>query len=333
MDRLQAYLHDVNRVWVDGRSERLYGYYGESEVWGKAQKRWQRVREKEQRRKTIPFASKLRATPLCYATIGEDLAEVVLSLSQQLYYKQENVPYVQECLRVERVRMRRDDDNLWLFLEPWGTFFPDRPSYDTEEYRQNGRGQAEQSESLPAPSDSRQDEPAAKEVVVRGGYNRAKAVAYAETYWNSYNPAYLRFEVDCTNFVSQCLHAGGIPMLYANSRSRGWWYRGGARPSWSFSWAVAHSLYLLLRSGKAPFYARQVASPDQLEIGDVICYDFDGDGRWQHNTIVVAKDAAGMPLVNAHTTDSRQRYWEYRDSTAYTPNIRYGFFHIRGAAE
>lgn len=63
-------------------------------------------------------------------------------------------------------------------------------------------------------------------------------------------------------------------------------------------------------------------------MGDVICYDFEGDGRWNHTTIVVAKDADGMPLVNANTYNSRMRYWAYEDSTAYTPNMKYTFFHI-----
>lgn len=63
-------------------------------------------------------------------------------------------------------------------------------------------------------------------------------------------------------------------------------------------------------------------------MGDVICYDFEGDGRWNHTTIVVAKDADGMPLVNANTYNSRMRYWAYEDSTAYTPNMKYAFFHI-----
>ena len=36
----------------------------------------------------------------------------------------------------------------------------------------------------------------------------------------------------------------------------------------------------------------------------------------------------GMPLVNAHTYNSRMRYWAYEDSSAYTPNIKYKFFTI-----
>ena len=69
-------------------------------------------------------------------------------------------------------------------------------------------------------------------------------------------------------------------------------------------------------------------SAEELSAGDVICYDFEGDGRFYHSTFVVAKDAEGMPLVNAHTENSRHRYWSYEDSTALTPNIKYKFFQI-----
>ncbi len=44
------------------------------------------------------------------------------------------------------------------------------------------------------------------------GYDVRKAVAYARTYAFMHNPEYGQFEQNCTNFVSQCLVAGGIPM-------------------------------------------------------------------------------------------------------------------------
>lgn len=156
-------------------------------------------------------------------------------------------------------------------------------------------------------------------------YDRLKAVQYAERWWNDYNPVYRKFEVDCTNYVSQCLHAGGAPMWGQPNRSRGWWM---SDTNWSYSWSVAHSLRWYLPTSKTSLRAREVEKPEQLLIGDVICYDFQGDGRYDHNTIVTAKDANGMPLVNAHTANSRMRYWSYEDSTAYTPNIRYKFFTI-----
>ena len=156
-------------------------------------------------------------------------------------------------------------------------------------------------------------------------YDRLKAVQYAEKWWNSYNPAYKKFEVDCTNFISQCLHAGNAPMRGYPGRGRGWWMRDN---NWSYSWSVANSLRLYLPSSNSGLRAEEVAGPEELKLGDVICYDFEGDGRYNHNTIVTSKDAYGMPLVNAHTTNSRLRYWSYEDSTAYTPDIKYKFFTI-----
>lgn len=161
---------------------------------------------------------------------------------------------------------------------------------------------------------------------VRFSYDRHKAVQYAERWWNDYNPAYRKFNDDCTNYISQCLRAGGAPMRGYPNRSQGWWYHNH---NWSYSWTVANALCQYLATSKAGLQAKEVNRPEHLELGDVICYDFDGDGKWQHTTIVVAKDQNNMPLVNAHTTNSRMRYWTYEDSTAYTNNIKYKFFHIR----
>lgn len=156
-------------------------------------------------------------------------------------------------------------------------------------------------------------------------YDRLAAVKYAERWWNDYNPKYEKFHVDCTNYVSQCLHAGGAPMRGAPDRGNGWWYQ---HDNWSYSWSVANALRWYLSGSTKGLKGREVEAAEDLDPGDVICYDFEGDGRWDHTTIVVAKDAYGMPLVNAHTENSRNRYWSYEDSTAWTPNIAYKFFHI-----
>ncbi|MCC3359194.1 amidase domain-containing protein [Bacillus sp. REN16] len=156
-------------------------------------------------------------------------------------------------------------------------------------------------------------------------YNRLDAVQYAERWWNDYNPKYKKFTDNCTNFISQCLHAGGAPMYGYPNRSKGWWMQNN---NWSYSWSVANSLRWYLAGSKRGLQAKEMSSPKELLLGDIICYDFEGDGRFNHNTIVVAKDFEGYPLVNAQTQNSRMRYWSYYDSTAYTPNIKYKFFHI-----
>lgn len=45
-------------------------------------------------------------------------------------------------------------------------------------------------------------------------YNGTKAANYAKNHATSYNSNYPSFSSDCTNFVSQCVHAGGISMDY-----------------------------------------------------------------------------------------------------------------------
>lgn len=161
-------------------------------------------------------------------------------------------------------------------------------------------------------------------------YNRQKVQEYADKWWDRANPQYIHFDVDCTNYVSQCIFAGDAPMHYTGTRSSGWWYQGkdGQRELWSFSWSVAHSLNAYLSTNKSGLRAEIVEVPEALDVGDVISYDWDGDGRYQHSAIVTAIAADGAPLVNAHTTDSYRRYWDYRDSYAWSERTRYRFLHI-----
>ncbi|WP_216830764.1 amidase domain-containing protein [Alkalihalobacterium elongatum] len=167
--------------------------------------------------------------------------------------------------------------------------------------------------------------PDVEESEERWNYDRREAVRYAERWWNDYNPEFRKFTDNCTNFISQCLRAGGAPMVGNPNRSRGWWYQN---KNWSYSWSVAHSMRWHLSGAKSGLRGKEMPSASELSPGDVICYDFNGDGRWQHTTIVVARDENGEPLVNAQTTNSRMRYWKYEDSTAWTPNIKYKFFRI-----
>ena len=155
-------------------------------------------------------------------------------------------------------------------------------------------------------------------------YNRQAAVDYATKWWNSYNPAYPSFQVDCTNFISQCLRAGGAKMTGYPNRSKGWWIQGG---NWSYSWSVAHALRWYLETSKQGLRARRLNSPLDLELGDIIFYDFEGDGKVNHSTIVTSF-INGEPYVHAHTSNSANRHYLYKDSSAYTPNIKYYFYHI-----
>ncbi|MEY8000058.1 amidase domain-containing protein [Clostridium sp. Mt-5] len=135
-------------------------------------------------------------------------------------------------------------------------------------------------------------------------YSRTNAVNYAINYAQSPNPAYRYFLVqsdnggDCTNFISQCLKAGGAPMVFSGKNK--WWYTGR---SWSVSWAVAGSLYWYLKINAAEklygVKGTQVDSVSMLELGDVIFYE-NKRGKIQHSAIITSFHR-GYPLISQHT--------------------------------
>ncbi len=66
-------------------------------------------------------------------------------------------------------------------------------------------------------------------------FNRELAVNYAKKWALDFNPNYYDFSKlggDCTNYISQCLYAGGIPMRYSVN---GWFYTSLNKraPAWT----------------------------------------------------------------------------------------------------
>lgn len=162
--------------------------------------------------------------------------------------------------------------------------------------------------------------------VQNGTYNRSGAVNYAYKYvgnendnpfYKNYNPAYYKSSSDCTNFVSQALkEGGGIPIVDA------WWrfwfdkddwyyYRKGTDnfdskndDSWSWSWTKASTLYSNIKSR----LGAEVSSPDKLEVGDIVQFDFNKDGIWDHSAIVTSIDYSSVKKtrrVTYHTSNKK----------------------------
>lgn len=166
-------------------------------------------------------------------------------------------------------------------------------------------------------------------------YRRNYAVAYARRWWYRHNPNYLYFRGnDCTNFVSQCVFAGGSPLVYHANPTYNWWYKGSGKQTdrWSLSWTTAHSFYWFLATSAergVGLQARPVSRAKDLKIGDLISYDWQNDGRWDHTAIVVAHNRSGEPLVSFHTPSSWQKHWRYTTSRRYDRNKTvYRFWHI-----
>ena len=124
-------------------------------------------------------------------------------------------------------------------------------------------------------------------------YSVKKAVAYADKWSTSRNPKYKNYPgVDCANFVSQCLCAGGIPV---NDK----WYPA------SYAWVnCMGAISNFKKYGK--FMSAKAANV--LE-GNPVYYDWNSDGTYDHTAICVGKNNAGTPIVDAHTGDHYHATW------------------------
>ncbi|SKA83924.1 Putative amidase domain-containing protein [Clostridium sp. USBA 49] len=149
-------------------------------------------------------------------------------------------------------------------------------------------------------------------------YNAKEAVRYALTYALTPNNNYRFFASygdgggNCTNFISQCLKAGGAPFAYDIYP---WWYKKDPNNSmndkWSLSWAVAHSLYWTLKSRNERklkgLRAIEVPSIEMLKIGDVIQYE-NFKKVIYHSAIITAmtiNKGVKIPLISQNTYNAR----------------------------
>ncbi|MDR2530514.1 MAG: amidase domain-containing protein [Oscillospiraceae bacterium] len=136
-------------------------------------------------------------------------------------------------------------------------------------------------------------------------YNPAAAIAYAHRWAFARNPRHADFSDlggDCTNFISQCLNAGGFAMNY--TPNSGWFYT--SLDSRSPSWSGVEELYAFAISNRGDGPQAVVGEPTQVQPGDVIQLSFDGTA-FAHSLFVVGHDASGTPLVATHTYDSDNR--------------------------
>ncbi|MDR1117361.1 MAG: amidase domain-containing protein [Oscillospiraceae bacterium] len=158
-------------------------------------------------------------------------------------------------------------------------------------------------------------------------YNREAAISYAHKFAFSRNPDFLDFHGiggDCTNFISQCIHAGGAQMNY--TPDLGWYYRNGYDKA--PGWTGVQYLYNFLVSNRSEGPYATETDVTQILPGDVVQLSFDGQ-TFGHSLFVVAAGKAPRPgniLVATHSQDS-----DNRRLTTYTAAVGVRYIHILGA--
>lgn len=149
-------------------------------------------------------------------------------------------------------------------------------------------------------------------------YDPKKAAAYADKYVNPnikgsidssyYNPAYNNFNGvggDCTNFASQCLYAGGLPMTDE------WYYKSASNYSSTWTFSRYHFQYMS-GIGKAVWNP----SASDIYMGSPVYYRSAGGQNISHTTICVGTNSAGTPVVNSHNKDYYHVRWNYWGDSA-----------------
>lgn len=144
------------------------------------------------------------------------------------------------------------------------------------------------------------------------GYDRWKIVDYANRYWKYYNDYYRTYDNDCTNFISQAMHAAGWTMVgseYGRADTRRWNY---GYYSWttSYTWAGAHNWWWYAhRSGRT-------SSRDnvwKMWQGDVLQLDYGRDRHLDHSMIVVSRSPGNSQTyatelyLNYHSVNTYKR--------------------------
>ena len=150
-------------------------------------------------------------------------------------------------------------------------------------------------------------------------YTSAANYAYNPGYCSSYNGNYCNYNPcggDCTNFVSQCLSYGG-----ENQDSTWYTHNGGcgfgcggssANAGGSAAWVNNISLRSwVINSGRGA----AEGSIYNLGIGDIINYDFNNDGTYDHVTIVT--QAGGNAMICSHNTDACNVPWQFGNNGSF----------------
>ncbi len=163
-------------------------------------------------------------------------------------------------------------------------------------------------------------------------YDRQAAVRYALQHYNRPNPDFANMDTmgaggDCTNFTSQCLLAGSMRMDYRRTGQESeWWYRRiGNEPWdddhndwWSCTWSLAENQwhYLVANQGRTADLLANPSLARLLDLGDLVFYDYQGQGRFTHGAIVTAKSRNRIPYVTYRTlrprSPRRNVHWQLR---------------------
>ena len=156
-------------------------------------------------------------------------------------------------------------------------------------------------------------------------YNRQKAVDYAREWYDDRNNefySYSDLSGDCTNFTSQCLYAGGIPMdsdwhsirteknIFKRIFQKPWnWFKNNGYYEWDISraWQTVSAQYEYIKENYCGGKEIIITSPDEIEAaiannliqaGDLLYFKA---GTALHHSVIITQVTNNMIYYAGHT--------------------------------
>lgn len=165
-------------------------------------------------------------------------------------------------------------------------------------------------------------------------YDSTAAVNYAHKYYNNWNTGTYGsyYPDDCTNFASQVVHAGGMPMLGSTNTSNATW---NTTSNWydryvydpksaSFyvttSWIRVVDFYTYWTSyqfqSSETFNTESSAFYNYAKVGDIVqLFDASGSKGWHHTMIVTSKYGGNLYLAGHNNNRIDWNWHNIDDST------------------
>lgn len=135
--------------------------------------------------------------------------------------------------------------------------------------------------------------------------NRGKMKLYQIDNWNKRPRQWGNFDDmggDCTNYASQVVYAGGAPMITGGEYK--WYYYGygNRHPSWT---GVEQFFSYLTKNKADGVHGYELLSVNELKTGDIIQMDLDGDGIFNHTSVVYNPTGYKgiLPTITSHSLD------------------------------
>lgn len=168
-------------------------------------------------------------------------------------------------------------------------------------------------------------------------FTGSNAASYADRYATSRNSNFPSFGSDCTNFTSQAINAGGYPMQYSDPQwwiQHEWW-------GWNYthSWSVVVDNWNFLiqdyPGGWDWGYQDTSRNTNGALYGDILFYDWDGNGTLDHTSMEVAYSGCDPSnpswcgdLVDQHTNDRYHAIWHLKPYNSQAATTKVKLMHI-----